>query len=160
MHANEQLIEDFYAAFERLDAATMGAAYAADAHFSDPVFPDLNGPEVPGMWAMLCGRSSGIRLELSGVEADDRAGRASWVAHYAFGPQQRPVVNRVRSTFDFQDGRIKRQQDAFDFHAWAAMALGLKGRLLGWTPLVKNAARAQAASGLKDYLAGGSSPAR
>ena len=153
MHPNEQLLYDFYAAFERLDAAAMGAAYTSDTHFSDPVFPDLNGPEVPAMWAMLTGRSTGIRLEVSGVEADDRSGRAHWVAHYKFGPVQRPVVNRVSSTFVFSDGRIKREQDTFDFHAWAAMALGAKGRMLGWTPLVRRAAQTQAAKGLAEFMA-------
>lgn len=153
MHANEQLIHDFYDAFGRLDSAAMAKAYAPDAHFSDPVFADLNGAEVPGMWAMLCGRSSGIRLEVSGVEGDDRKGRAHWVAHYAFGPKQRPVVNRVSSTFEFADGLIRRQQDTFDFHAWSAMALGAKGRLLGWTPLVRKAAQKQAALGLQEFLA-------
>lgn len=154
MHANEQLLHDFYAAFERLDAATMGRCYTADAHFSDPAFPDLNGPEVPAMWAMLCGRSSGLRLEVSDVHADDLVGRATWVAHYKFGPQQRDVVNHVSSAFDFAGGLIKRQKDTFDFHAWSAMALGAKGRLLGWTPLVRNAAQKKAAEGLRAFMAG------
>ncbi len=153
MHANEQLLHDFYAAFERLDATAMGAAYTADAHFSDPVFPDLHGPAVPAMWAMLTGRSTGIQLDVSGVEADDRAGKATWVAHYKFGPRQRPVVNKVSSTFVFSDGKISREQDVFDFHAWSAMALGAKGRLLGWTPLVRRAAQTQAAKGLAEYMA-------
>ncbi len=153
MHPNEQLLHDFYAAFERLDASAMGAAYTPDAHFSDPIFPDLNGPEVPAMWAMLTRRSTGIRLEVSGVEADDRSGRADWVAHYRFGPAQRPVVNRVNSAFVFSGDRIERQQDTFDFHAWAAMALGTRGRLLGWTPLVRNAAQGQAARGLAEFMA-------
>lgn len=153
MHPNEKLLHDFYAAFERLDAAAMGAVYTPDAHFSDPVFPDLNGPEVPAMWAMLTGRSTGIRLEVSGVEADDHSGRAHWVAHYKFGPVQRPVVNQVSSTFVFSGGRVKREQDTFDFHAWAAMALGAKGRMLGWTPLVRRAAQTQAAKGLAEFMA-------
>ena len=158
MHANEQLIHDFYTAFGRLDAVTMGAAYTADAHFSDPVFPDLNGAEVPAMWAMLCGRSTGLKLDVSGIKADDVTGEATWVAHYAFGAQQRPVVNKVHSVFDFEGGKIRRQKDTFDFHAWAAMALGAKGRLLGWTPIVRNAAQSQAAAGLKSYLEGRGTP--
>jgi ketosteroid isomerase-like protein len=153
MHANEQLLHDFYAAFERLDAAAMGAAYAADAYFTDPVFPDLHGPQVPAMWAMLTERSTGMKLEVSGIEADDQAGRAHWVAHYKFGPTQRPVVNPVSSTFVFAGGKIKRELDEFDFHAWAAMALGARGRLLGWTPLVRRATQDQAAKGLAEYMA-------
>ena len=155
MHANEQLLHGFYAALERLDAAAMAAAYTSDAHFSDPMFPDLNGPQVPAMWAMLTGRSTGIRLEVSGVEADDDSGRAIWVAHYKFGPSQRPVVNKVSSTFAFSDGRIRSETDSFDFNAWAAMALGGKGRMLGWTPLVRRAAQGQAAKGLAEFMAKG-----
>jgi hypothetical protein len=152
-HPNEQLIHRFYDAFGRLDSATMAACYAPQAHFSDPAFPDLTGPEVPGMWAMLCGRSTGLRLVVTEVTADDLSGSAHWVARYKFGPQQRPVVNDVRSTFVFADRLILRQQDSFDFHAWAAQALGWKGRLLGWTPVVRSAARKQAASSLADHLA-------
>jgi hypothetical protein len=153
MHPNEQLINDFYAAFGRLDAESMATAYTPDAHFTDPVFADLNGPEVPAMWAMLTGRSTGIALEVSGVEADDRSGRASWVARYKFGPSQRPVTNRVSSAFEFSGGRIQGQRDTFDFRAWAAMALGTKGRLFGWTPLVQRATQSQAAKGLAEFMA-------
>jgi len=153
MHPNQQLIHDFYAAFTRLDAGAMGAAYAPDAHFSDPVFPDLNGREVPAMWAMLVARSTGIALEVSGVEADDHSGHATWVARYKFGPPQRPVTNHVTSEFVFSSGLVKDHLDTFDFHTWAAMALGSRGRLLGWTPLVQRATRTQAAKGLAEFMA-------
>jgi hypothetical protein len=33
------------------------------------------------------------------------------------------------------------------------MALGAKGRLLGWTPFVQNAIRSQAAKSLSAYMA-------
>ena len=153
MHPNEKLIHDFYAAFARLDAAAMAAAYAPDAHFCDPVFPDLNGPEVPAMWAMLVKRSTGMALDVSGVEADDRSGRATWVARYKFGPSQRQVTNHVSSAFVFSAGLVRDQLDTFDFQTWAAMALGSKGRLLGWTPLVRRATRTQAAKGLAEFMA-------
>jgi len=152
-HTNEQLLLDFYAAFERLDGHAMGAAYASNAHFSDPVFPDLNGAQVPAMWSMLCARSTGISLDVSGVQADESSGRSVWVARYRFGPGQRPIVNKVTSTFAFADGRITDEQDAFDFKAWAVMALGDKARMLGWTPLVSRAVQAQAAKGLAEYMA-------
>ncbi len=153
MHANEELLERFYAAFARLDATMMAACYAPAAHFSDAMFPDLHGREVPAMWAMLTGRSTGLKVETSGITADDRKGEAHWVAHYNFGPAQRPVINRVHSRFEFADGLITRQQDEFDFHVWSGQALGWKGRLLGWTPLVQSAAQKQAAAGLQDFMA-------
>lgn len=37
---------------------------------------------------------------------------------------------------------------------WARQALGTKGLLLGWTPLLKNAVRAQARKGLKAFQSG------
>lgn len=41
--AHVQLIERFYKAFDDGDGATMAACYSPEVHFSDPVFPDLNG---------------------------------------------------------------------------------------------------------------------
>ena len=40
-----ELIERFYAAFDRRDGAAMAALYAPDGHFRDPVFGDLTGAE-------------------------------------------------------------------------------------------------------------------
>ncbi|PMZ59603.1 DUF4440 domain-containing protein, partial [Pseudomonas sp. GW247-3R2A] len=37
--------------------------------------------------------------------------------------------------------------------AWSRQALGFKGLLLGWTPAVRNAVRAQALKGLKAFQA-------
>lgn len=45
MHTNEQLIHDFYSAFQKLDWQAMGEGYATDIHFSDPVFCDLKGDD-------------------------------------------------------------------------------------------------------------------
>ena len=58
MHANEQLIRDFYAAFAKRDAVNMAACYHTDIAFSDPAFPMLRGKEATAMWAMLCSRGT------------------------------------------------------------------------------------------------------
>ena len=50
---NRQTIDDFYAAFARLDADGMAACYADDAMFDDEVFSLRGTPEVMGMWGML-----------------------------------------------------------------------------------------------------------
>ena len=49
-HPNAALIDRFYQAFARRDAATMAACYHADVVFSDPVFPELRGPELGREW--------------------------------------------------------------------------------------------------------------
>jgi RimJ/RimL family protein N-acetyltransferase len=152
MHPNAALLDSFYRAFQRRDHATMAACYAPDATFDDPVF-SLKGAEVGAMWRMLCERGTDLRLEYGEIAADDAAGSAAWSAWYTFSATRRPVHNRIRATFAFQGGRIVRHTDSFDLHRWAAQALGLKGLLLGWTPMVQRAIRRNAATALARFMA-------
>jgi ketosteroid isomerase-like protein len=151
---NEALIERFYSAFNERDGAAMAACYAPDATFSDPVFPDLHGSDPGNMWRMLTSRATDLRIELLEHQADDGRGSAHWVAHYTFAQTGRPVVNDVRASFRFRDGRIADHRDQFDFHRWARQALGPSGLLLGWTPLLRKAVRRRAQAGLDEYKAG------
>lgn len=144
MHPNAQLLETFYAAFARCDATAMAACYHADAQFSDPAFPALDGDGVRAMWAMLCASGKDLRIESSAISADDAVGRAHWDAHYTFSGTGRPVLNRIDATFHFRDGLIIEHHDAFDFHRWAAQALGLSGRLLGGTSWLQRKVQKQA----------------
>ena len=153
MATGEQVIERFYAAFNDHDGDTMAACYAPDAHFSDPVFTDLNGAEPGAMWRMLTGRSEDLRVELAEHEADDERGSAHWIAHYTFGQTGRPVVNDVRATFRFRDGLIADHRDEFDFYRWARQALGLPGVVLGWTPLIQGSVRKRARASLDEFMA-------
>lgn len=152
MHPNAQRIHDFYAAFGRRDAEGMVACYAPDVWFSDPVFRDLKGEEAFGMWRMLCIRADDLVVEASGIEADDVQGQAHWEARYTFSKTGRPVHNRIDARFTFRDGKIVRHEDSFDLWAWAGMALGPKGRLLGWLPPVQASIRKQADDGLRAFL--------
>lgn len=158
-HPNQATLERFYTAFAALDDATMADCYADNARFQDPVFRLQGKPEVAGMWRMLCTatRSQGRadwRLEFSDVQADAAQGRAHWEAYYRFSRTGRLVHNTIdaRFTFDAQ-GRILRHTDSFDFWRWSRQALGTPGLLLGWTPLLRNKVRAQAAAGLRKFLA-------
>jgi hypothetical protein len=104
------------------------------------------------MWRMLTGRSADLRVELVEHDADEREGTAHWVAHYTFGQTGRAVVNDVRSSFVFDDsGLIRVQRDEFDFWAWARQALGRRGRLLGWTPVLQHTVRDRARAGLEAF---------
>ena len=152
MHPHAELVRGFYAAFQRRDHAAMAACYTADATFSDPVFRDLRGPRVGAMWRMLCERATDLRIEASGIEASGERGSARWEAWYTFTATGRPVHNCIEAAFRFRDGRIAQHTDAFDLSAWARQALGIKGLLLGWTPLVQNAIRAQAMRGLDAFI--------
>jgi ketosteroid isomerase-like protein len=151
--SSEALIRKFYEAFDRRDGEAMAACYAPDAHFSDPVFTDLNGDEPGAMWRMLTGRADDLRVELLEHEADGDTGSARWLAHYTFTQTGRPVENDVRATFRFRDGLIADHRDEFGFHRWARQALGPPGLLLGWTPVLRSATRKRARAGLDEFMA-------
>lgn len=151
------LIDRFYAAFAVLDGDAMQACYAADAQFEDPVFQLKGRAQVGGMWRMLCGatREKGRdawKLEASGISADATSGRAHWEAYYRFSATGRLVHNVIDAKFSFKDGLIATHRDTFDFWLWSRQALGLPGTLLGWTPMLRNKVRAQAAAGLGSFL--------
>ncbi len=153
MHPNAHTLETFYTCFGRRDPEGMIACYAPDVEFSDPVFPSLRGEEAFAMWRMLAARATDLRIEASGIAADDATGHAHWEAYYTFSQTGRLVHNRIDATFAFREGKIVRHADRFDLRAWAAMALGLKGQLFGWVPAVQRAIRANADRGLRAHMA-------
>ncbi len=152
-HPNDELIQRFYAAFGSGRADEMAACYTPDAHFQDPVFPDLNGAEPGQMWSMLLEAPGELRIELVEHEAGDDTGSARWQAHYVFSQTGRPVFNDVRASFKFRDGLIADHRDDFSFHAWSKQALGAPGLLLGWTPIIRGAVQKKAGARLEEYKA-------
>lgn len=151
--AATDLLDRFYAAFDRRDGDAMAACYTPDAHFSDPVFTDLNGREPGAMWRMLTGRSDDLSVDLVSRSATRDQGSAHWVARYTFTATGRFVVNDVQAQFHFRDGLIVDHVDTFDFWRWTRQALGPPGLLLGWTPMLRDRVRSQARAGLDEFLA-------
>ena len=142
--ANRELIERFYAAFDRCDGAAMSASYAPDAHFRDPAFGDLEGTEIGAMWRMLTGRATDLKVELHEHEAGEDTGSAHWIARYTFSTG-RPVVNDIQASFRFrEDGLIVDHVDEFDFRNWAKQALGSSGHLVALLPPLRAKARQKA----------------
>ena len=148
---HQALITRFYQAFQQLDASGMAACYTDDVVFSDPVFGQLRGKDAADMWRMLTSRAKDFSLTFDQVQADGQRGSAHWVATYVFSQTGATVVNDIQARFVFRDGKICEHHDHFDLWRWSRQALGTKGLLLGWTPLVKNAIRAQAKKGLKAF---------
>jgi hypothetical protein len=148
MYHHAELLGRFYEAFGRRDHAAMALCYTAGARFSDPVFTDLQGPQVAAMWRMLCTRASDLRIEVSAVQADEQRGTAHWEAWYTYSATGRSVHNVIEASFTFESGLITLHRDRFDLYRWSRQALGLKGLLLGWAPPVQNTIRKTAARGL------------
>lgn len=149
---NTTLIRHFYEAFARRDAAAMGACYHDEATFSDPAFPGLNAAQARAMWQMLCASGKDLRIEFSGIEANDTEGRCHWEAWYTFSQSGRPVHNIIEATFTFKDGKILTHTDHFNFWRWSRQALGLPGLLLGWTSFLQKKVQATAGGKLRSYM--------
>ena len=152
MHANEQLIQRFYEAFGQRDAAAMNACYHDEVVFSDPVFGELRGQSVKSMWRMLCEQGVDLNITYSAISADGEQGKATWVAMYTFSPTGRMVVNRVRASFTFRDGKIVAHHDSFDLRAWMRSALGVMGLFMSWIPGGQATIRTTAKRGLEQWM--------
>lgn len=152
MSNNEQLITMFYQSFQNKDFKAMQACYADNATFSDPVFTNLNAAQVRSMWEMFCVKGKDLRVEFSKVHANETHGSAEWKASYTFSATGKKVINHITANFLFENGRILRHTDTFDFYAWANQALGVTGKLFGWTSLIQNKVREKAMRNLTDYM--------
>ncbi|MEO1435834.1 MAG: nuclear transport factor 2 family protein [Bacteroidota bacterium] len=152
MHPNAELINQFYQAFSERRPEGMKACYHADVVFNDPAFQNLNFQEVNAMWAMLIQRGTDLSLEFSEVQANDQTGSARWIATYTFSKSGNKVVNDIRANFEFKDGLIVKHTDVFNFHKWAGQALGLPGKLLGWTNFLQKKVQENARGQLNKYI--------
>lgn len=147
------VIGRLYTAFALRDWSTMGACYADDAHFSDPVFPDLDAAGVRAMWKMLLTSGTDLRVTFEVLEEGPARGTCAWQAFYTFSRTGRKVHNIIRSEFVLRDGLIVRQRDHFGFWRWSRQALGASGWLLGWSPIVRNKVQGTAAVSLRKAMA-------
>lgn len=152
MNTNERLMTTFYTCFQNKDYKGMQECYANNATFSDPVFANLNAKQVRAMWEMLLKTGKDLRLEFKNVHADEHKGSAEWIAYYTFSKTGNKVVNRIKADFMFENGKILKHTDRFDFYAWAKQSLGVTGLLLGWTAFLKNKIRATAMQNLDNFM--------
>ena len=151
MHSNEELLEKFYTCFQRREPDGMIECYHQDVVFSDPVFQTLKGERASAMWHMLLGRSKDIEIIFGDIQADEQSGSAHWEARYIYSATGRKVHNVINAQFHFQQESILVHNDTFDLWKWASQALGVSGRLLGWTPFMQKAIRHKAAQTLDAY---------
>ena len=150
---NTEVIKRFYTAFSKADAETMGEQYDENATFVDPAFGELKGIEVKKMWEMLLSKNNNKpQIEFFNIESKEDKGTAEWRATYFYGPKKRKVVNHIKSSFNFYDGKIINQIDHFNLWKWTRQALGLSGYLLGWSSFMKKKIQAQTNKLLRKYI--------
>lgn len=152
MNDNEKLIEHFYNSFAQRDYKAMQGCYADNATFSDAVFQNLNSAQVKAMWEMLIRRGKDLQIRFQNVSADEKTGSAEWIANYTFSQTGNKVENHIKANFEFENGKIVKHVDTFDFYKWSSQALGLTGKLLGWTSFLQNKVRQTAMKSLDDFM--------
>ncbi|HEY6503796.1 MAG TPA: nuclear transport factor 2 family protein [Chitinophagaceae bacterium] len=153
MNTNQQLIERFYTAFQKLDHKTMNDCYAGDIIFNDPVFGVLKGDEARAMWEMLCKNARDFSLTFSDIELlDEEYATCRWTATYTFSKTGNKVVNKIKAYMKFYDGKIIEHSDAFRLSTWIGQALGWKGKLFGWTGVMKRAVQKNARRNLENFM--------
>ena len=152
MNANEQLIKHFYTCFQNMDYKGMQNCYADHATFNDAVFKDLNAAQVKAMWEMLITSAKDFKIEFSNIQADEKTGKAHWDAYYTFSKTGNKVVNRIDATFEFENDKIVKHTDDFNFYTWAKQALGTTGLLLGWTSFLKSKVQTNAMANLTNFM--------
>ena len=175
MSEEEQLIKVFYTCFQRLDWKGMLDCYHEEVFFYDPVFENLEGPQVRAMWEMLLTSAKDLQLSFSNIQVDPASaveiaarvsadpsgtdvaensyGSCDWVATYTFSQTGRQVVNKGKALFTFSEGKIIEHHDNFSLWRWSRQALGIPGILFGWTPVLQNKIRRMARKNLEKFIA-------
>ena len=152
MTTNEELIAQFYTAFQNKDFKTMQKYYNDNATFSDEAFKNLDASQVRAMWEMLISRGKDLVVNYTNIQSTSNGATAEWVANYTFSKTGRKVENRIKATFVIENGKIVQHLDQFDFHKWTSQALGTMGLLLGWTTFLRNKVSQTAMGGLADFM--------
>lgn len=153
MTNRDQLINNFYSSFQKLDAAGMTACYSNDIVFFDPAFGLLRGDEAKCMWEMLCKNAKDFSLTYGNIQhLDEEYSTCDWVATYTFSKTGRKVVNKIKANMRFSDGKIVEHSDAFSLHKWSSQALGFMGWLLGWNRFFQKKIQNGARKNLMKYM--------
>jgi ketosteroid isomerase-like protein len=152
MNDNEKLIQHFYNSFAQRDYKAMQDCYADDATFSDEAFQNLNSAQVKAMWEMLIKRGKDLEIRFQNVSADEKNGSAEWIANYTFSQTGNKVENHIKANFEFENGKIVKHIDSFDFYRWSSQALGLTGKLLGWTSFLQKKVSEKAMKNLAEFM--------
>jgi limonene-1,2-epoxide hydrolase len=132
---NQNIIEQFYSAFQSMNAEDMARCYHSDVIFDDPAFGQLTGSHASNMWRMLIKSQQGknFRVAFKDITIQGNKGSAKWEAWYTFSQTGRKIHNKINASFEIQDDKIIRHSDHFDLYRWSRMALGIQGILIGWT---------------------------
>ncbi|MEL7124245.1 MAG: nuclear transport factor 2 family protein [Bacteroidota bacterium] len=152
MNEVEKLAHQFYQAFQKKEYAKMANCYHEELIFNDPVFRNLNKKMTSKMWEMLLKRGKDLEIDYEITQQTENEVKVHWTAHYTFSQTGKPVINEIDANLKLKDGLIHRHTDVFNFHKWSSQALGMTGKLLGWTSFLQNSIQKRATISLEKYI--------
>lgn len=112
--------------------------YHSQIEFEDPAFGKLSGDKAKNMWRMLCKSSSNLEISYTFTNIVEEKVKANWEAKYVFSKTGRKIHNKIFAEFEIKDGKIIKHKDKFNLYYWAIQAFGVKGVLVGWSPMFKS----------------------
>lgn len=145
------VVDTFYSSLAQGDGDAMAACYADDIVFEDPAFGELRGRDAGDMWRMLCSGATDLTVEHHILESSENVVRTNWIATYTFTATGNKVRNDIEATMTFRDGKIVGHRDRFDMWKWSSQALGVPGKLFGWSPPLRSKVRATALGNLATF---------
>lgn len=128
-----QVTERLFSALCRRDAADVAACYDKYAVFSSPFIGDVRGAEVEALWRAIFAATRDSTLSYTIVDLGLTTARVEGMATFSLIASGRTVAGRFNSALHIRDQRVLRHDDTYDAWAWACMAFGTTGHLLGWS---------------------------
>jgi uncharacterized protein len=125
--------ECLFAALRSRNAAAAGAFYDKDAVFSSPVIGDVRGADVRTLWQAIFAATRDNTLSFTIVDLGLTSARVEGLATYSLVASGRPVISEFSSVLHIRDLRVLFHDETFDAWAWARMAFGPTGLMLGWS---------------------------
>lgn len=148
----QDIVVEFYKAFQKADSKSMNLLYHNDLRFHDPVFGELDYQETTAMWQMLCSANQTLTIDFSINDATKNEVRVRWEARYHFGKKKRPVHNIISTHMVVEEQRIKYHTDSFNLYRWTRQAIGWPGAMFGWAPFFKRKIRKMSRNYLQSYM--------
>lgn len=128
-----KVTERLFSALRHRRAADAAACYDEDALFTSPFIGEVRGPEVEALWRAIFASTRDSTLSYTIVDIGLTTARVEGVATFSLTSSGRSVTGRFNSALSIRDTRVVWHDDTLDAWAWACMAFGPSGLMLGWS---------------------------
>ncbi|MBF0238087.1 MAG: nuclear transport factor 2 family protein [SAR324 cluster bacterium] len=137
MASHQIRLESFFKAIIQLDYEAISSFYSPEAVYSSPVFDKITGPEIHGMWRLVCEMSHEIDIKIGHIEVHDQECEVSWLLKYDIPVLKKIIEQPVHSIFKMDGNGIISHEDQYNFAQWSGMLLGHWGVTFGHLSLLQ-----------------------